>query len=377
MISPVRLRQVRLARGLTQDELVARMGGMITKAALSLYEKGNAQPRPGVLLQLARALSVTPADLDSLSTFSVEFVAFRRKSGMSKSMEEAIQNRIAFDLDRRVRLQQLVHAGTREGFPFQAFPVSALTDAEDAALKVRDWMGLGRDAIGNVTETLESHGVHVFTVEASDQFDGISAVVKREDGKVLGTGIAVRAGVCGERQRFTEAHEAGHLFIKIGTALNDPKMTERAAHRFAGAFLIPAETLRDEIGTQRKALNLDELLTVKKRYGISIAALLMRMRDLNIITPATAEECFIVMSRNGWRKAEPEPCEPETSQWLRQNALRAHAEGLVTTREAEEMIGEKIGGELPALTRLKALRALPASERDRILREEAEAPALF
>jgi len=110
MISPVRLRQVRLARGLTQDELVARMGGMITKAALSLYEKGNAQPRPGVLLQLARALSVTPADLDSLSTFSVEFVAFRRKSGMSKSMEEAIQNRIAFDLDRRVRLQQLVHA---------------------------------------------------------------------------------------------------------------------------------------------------------------------------------------------------------------------------------------------------------------------------
>lgn len=372
MISHKRLRQIRLARGLTQDELVAAMGGMVTKSALSLYEKGTSQPRPGVLLQMARALGVDSRALAAPSDLAVEFVAFRRKSGMSAGVEATITSRISFDLEKRVLLEQMLRPGGHADFPLQTFPVNRLEDAEEAAINVRDWMGLGRDAIGNVTETLEAHGMHVFEVETSEKFDGISAVVKNGDGRILGTGIAVRAGMCGERQRLTKAHEAGHLFVNLGQELRDPKVSEAVAFRFGGAFLIPAETLRAEVGRRRSALNLAELLSIKKRYGMSIAALLMRMKDLEILSAATVAECFIAISRNGWRTSEPEPCEPETSQWLRQNALRAHAEGLLTTREAEEMVGEKIGNEFPALTRLKALRAMPVAERNKILQGETD-----
>ncbi len=39
-----RIRQARIAAGLTQDEAVARLGGQITKAALSYYENGKRTP---------------------------------------------------------------------------------------------------------------------------------------------------------------------------------------------------------------------------------------------------------------------------------------------------------------------------------------------
>ncbi len=371
MIVPERLRQIRLARGYTMDQLVDRMGGMVEKQSLSNYEKGKHQPRPGVLLQLARALQVKPSELSGSLPVVVEFLGYRRSSGMTKKDSDTLESRISFNLEKRVRLHEIVDRGANNSFRFEPVQVSTLQDAENAALIIRNRMGLGSDAIGNLTETLELHGIHVFALDNTpEKFHGISAVVKKDD-RIVSAGIADRIGMCGERQRLTRAHEAGHIFTSIEPGLD----TEKVAYRFAGAFLIPAETLVKEVGKKRKALSMAELLTLKKRYGISVAALLKRLLDLDIVTLPHYEMWQKKRNREGWRNDEPEPCEPEASSWLRQNVLRAHAEGLLTTREAEEMIGEKIGNELPALTRLRALKQLSKEEQRRILEKESQAIA--
>lgn len=371
MIAPERMKQIRLARGYTLDELADRMGGIVTKMALSQYENGKAQPRSVVLLQMARALGIKMNELSTPPALTVEFVAFRRKSGMTKTITDELQSRIGFDLEKRVSLQAKIEAGVQRHFLFEPYPVSVIEDAEDAALRVRDNMSLGRDAIGNLTETLEAHGIHVFSLDTSEKqikFDGISALVKNSEGGTLAAGIITRAGVCGERQRFTTGHETGHLFTQVAAGVDE----EAVAHRFAGALLVPAETLRAEVGTKRKSIDLEELLTLKKRYGISLAALIMRMYQLGIITMSQKEQWFKYIKRRNWWYAEPEPLEQEVSSWLRQNVRRAHAEGLITTREAEEMLGEKVGKELPALTRLKAMKNLSREERRAILERESE-----
>jgi Zn-dependent peptidase ImmA (M78 family)/transcriptional regulator with XRE-family HTH domain len=374
MIAPERIKQIRLARGYSLDELADRMGGIVTKMALSQYENGKGQPRPVVLLQMARALGVKTSDLASLPTLTVEFVAFRRKSGMTKTMTDELQSRIGFDLEKRVCLQAKIEGKANGRFLFEPYPVSVIEEAEDAALRVRDNMGLGRDAIGNLTETLEAHGIHVFSLDTSEKqvkFDGISALVKNSEGDTVAAGIITRSGVCGERQRFTTGHETGHLFTRVAEGVDE----EAVANRFAGALLVPSDTLRAEVGSKRKSIDLEELLTLKKRYGISLAALVMRMCQLDIITPSQKEQWFKYIKRRNWWYSEPEPLESEVSSWLRQNVRRAHAEGLVTTREAEEMLGERVGGELPALTRLKAMRNLSREERRAILERESEAVA--
>ena len=51
---------------------------------------------------------------------------------------------------------------------------------------------------------------------------------------------------------------------------------EKTAHRFAGAFLMPAETLRAEMGARRRSIGWSELFDLKQLFGVSVQALTVR-----------------------------------------------------------------------------------------------------
>ena len=86
-----RLRQLRLARGLSLDALAAAIGGAVTKQALSKYEQGSARPSPVVLNKLAEALGVKAAYLWSEPGVEVEFVAYRKASALPKGEQLRVQ----------------------------------------------------------------------------------------------------------------------------------------------------------------------------------------------------------------------------------------------------------------------------------------------
>jgi transcriptional regulator with XRE-family HTH domain len=56
-----RIKHLRDARALTQDELAEKAG--VTVAALSRIERNNAEPRPSTRRKLAKALGVDPSEL--------------------------------------------------------------------------------------------------------------------------------------------------------------------------------------------------------------------------------------------------------------------------------------------------------------------------
>ncbi|MBI4833019.1 MAG: helix-turn-helix transcriptional regulator, partial [Candidatus Lindowbacteria bacterium] len=53
-----RIRQTRMARGLSMDELALRMGHFVTKQAISKYETGKVTPNPETLIRISKALGV-------------------------------------------------------------------------------------------------------------------------------------------------------------------------------------------------------------------------------------------------------------------------------------------------------------------------------
>ena len=87
-------------------------------------------------------------------------------------------------------------------------------------------------------------------------------------------------------------HRDYHLFfdmlmdktLKLSTTEIPGKERERICHRFANAMLLPREALFEEIGIKRMGISLPELIAIKEQYGISVAAILMRMKDLGIIS---------------------------------------------------------------------------------------------
>jgi Zn-dependent peptidase ImmA (M78 family) len=145
-----------------------------------------------------------------------------------------------------------------------------------------------------------------------------------------------------ERRRLTLGHELAHRLIDSSNL--SEKDEEKASTLFAGAFLMPREHLLCEVGKHRNALGYKELIDLKHLYRVSGAALLMRLRQLDVINDSTLTYAFQTIAR-GWRTHEPEEIEAADERGLREKALRferlcyrALAEGIISLTKAAELL---------------------------------------
>lgn len=370
-----RLKQLRLARGMSLEELSQKMGGIVTKQALSKYEQGKANPTPRVLTKLAAALGVKAAHLFSEPKVFVEFVAYRKCSKLPKKEQAKVENVIKQVLEERVRLQELVHSENDSSLPIHGLRIKSVEDAEERAMDLRNKWNLGIDPIAKVTAVLEAHRVHVLEIEAREGFDGLSAVVSDLNKRPVAAAVVTRLGITGDRQRLNLTHELAHLVLDADKEKHLDE--EKAAFRFAGSFLAPADALRREIGTKRAAIGMNELLLLKQKFGMSMGALLYRLRDADIISEHCFKQSWTYFNVRGWRKKEPDPQLPaEEPQWLKQNVYRLVSEGLMDKKTAETLLGEKIETDLPgSFSGARALMKLPVEKRREVLKKQAEKAA--
>jgi Zn-dependent peptidase ImmA (M78 family) len=227
---------------------------------------------------------------------------------------------------------------------------------------------LGFDPISNVTGKLEENFISVVEVGACGKFDGISAVAY-DNHDVKAAAIVTRQWVPGELQRFNIARELGHLVLDIPDDVDEQK----AAFRFGAAFLVPGENLLQKVGSKRSFLQVEELLLLKKQFGISLHALLFRLKDLNIINESYYKYWCREINSLGWRKQEPFEFPPEESQWLRHNILRLLAEGLINLDDANAALGKAITFTQPLdVLERRAFRKLSLEKRRQLLTEQAD-----
>jgi Zn-dependent peptidase ImmA (M78 family) len=103
------------------------------------------------------------------------------------------------------------------------------------------------------------------------------------------------------------AHECGHLVLHRKACGRDAQR-EKEADRFAAAFLLPRAGLMREY--RAGSTELAMLFDLKARWRVSVAAILRRAFDLNLIVGAQFLRAYKYLSSRGWRRGEP--LEPET-----------------------------------------------------------------
>ena len=116
---------------------------------------------------------------------------------------------------------------------------------------------------------------------------------------------------------------------------------ERAAYRFAGAFLMPEGVLWSKIGKRRSDIDWKELLWLKMMYGISVQAITYRCKDLGIINQASMGRLFDIFEEDGWRSPPyREPLDRLGDRFGRFERLcfRALAEGAISESRASELL---------------------------------------
>ena len=369
-----RLKRFRLARGMSLDDLEAAIDGFVSKQALSKYERGKMQPKVATLNRIAAALGVKSAQLWGEPGYHIEWVAYRKRTRMGKKEQEKLQGFVAEVLEKQVLLQERVGEQNNLELPIQVFSVRKLGDVEQAALTLRWKWDLGIAPIANLVNVLEDHFIHIIEVDASEAFDGISAVVRDNDKNLLAAAIATRQGISGDRYRLNMAHELGHLTLKLSGDID----AEEAAFRFGAAFLVPAEQLYREVGEKRSHIQLEELLYLKRRYGMSIQAILFRLKDLGIITASHYKRWCMDINKLGWKKQEPIEIPPEKPERFHQLVFRAISEGLIGEQEAEQLFNDTLETSPPrSLIGRRAFLELPTDLRRNLLREQAEQMAEY
>jgi Zn-dependent peptidase ImmA (M78 family) len=156
--------------------------------------------------------------------------------------------------------------------------------------------------IQNVVDTLESHGIVVIRLPLdSADVDAFSLPFADHPVVVLGADKNDRA-----RSRFDAAHELGHL-IMHGDQIWGMKEVETQAHQFAAAFLMPEKDIYRQLPT---TVDWPRLFELKRRWQVSLAALLMRARALGRMSESTYLTAIKAASARGWRRLEPVPLGP-------------------------------------------------------------------
>ncbi|MEQ8399297.1 XRE family transcriptional regulator [Thalassobaculum sp.] len=338
-----RLELARKRAGYSLRGLSEALGGEPSHQAIRKYERGEMSPSSGVLVAMARTLGVSVDFLMSDEVRSLEGVEFRKLSISSAKDRARVEAEVMDQVDRYLIVEEILGLNSAHWDPPVAMERLASEDAaEELADRVRNSWDLGHDPIPNLTELLEEHGLKVFVVPLPAAVSGLTCWVARDRGERLPV-IVVNRGHGLERRRFTLAHELGHRLIDLDSAVK----VERAANRFAGAFLVPGRHLRDRVsvlGSVRRLVSPAEIMRLKRLYRVSAAAMLMRLGQIEVLSESAVRYAFQTFAR-GWRKEEPNPLESEgiplreLPKRFEQLCYWALAERLIVPSRAAELLG--------------------------------------
>lgn len=336
-----RLKLARTRAGYSLRGLEGHMDRLVTAQAIGKYERGESLPRPHVLEALALALGVTVDYLFEEGSLQVASVEFRRKGRLGKRQFARIEAQAVDALERYLAVENILGVpDPRWKAPFGGLAgLGAPSEAEEVAERVRECWSLGDGPIRSMVGLVEDKGIRVLSLGLGEgRLDGFMATARRGDGEELSAIVVNETKKDGERRRFTVAHELHHLLV----GGREDRESEKAAQRFAGVLLMPEATLRNRLGPRRTSVTWEELIALKRLFGVSLQALTFRCRELGIFSVALGRQLQRELARRGWSRPpynEPEVSEPEMPSRFRALCLRALAEGRVDAPKAAELLG--------------------------------------
>ncbi len=402
-----RLRTARKMAGLSLEDLAERTGRVVTRQALSKYEKGRMSPSPAVFERISDALGLglerepavdlccslreetqtygyaarhdatwmsgikanqhelpreaprdfrSPCDMAGLAARrrfllgppmdaaiaapslpiapvpepALDQVRFREREKLPAKTAVALKLKVADYVRRCLEIEVCLGISQAFANPLAGCAVKSVEDVEAAALDVRRAWDLGSGPVTNLLGLLEDKGIRVFELRGVAGFEGLSGS--------YGTApvITVNRDYPDDRVRFTAAHELGHILC----GFPEKEGAESLCHEFAGAFLLPRDTLEKALMPSRRKISLWELKELKESYGISLQAIIYRARSLGLVTGRQARTFRETIKAKGWQVTEPvEYRGNEQATKLRRLLSYAVAENIVAPERAAGLAG--------------------------------------
>lgn len=300
----LRLRAIRERLDLSQEEVARQLG--LTRAVLSYYEGGQRQPSLSTLASLARIYRISIGELiegksePDQPVNSAELLFRAAPTELPAEPRAGIQA-FARYADEFADLVEEIE-GDLPGVGHSPFPPArsdaSKGDAARWAEELRAFLRLGegpvRDLFGLIDED-----VLVFRLPMGDDLSSAPSGAFYNHPRA-GFCVLINSDMTLGRQVFTLAHELAHVYFHSRETDRTISMPgahagwERFADAFASEFLVPSDALHklvDELNPWERDLS-DPVVVVhlQRHFGVSYAALLVRLKQARLISQATADE---------------------------------------------------------------------------------------
>ncbi|MEA5014562.1 MAG: XRE family transcriptional regulator [Candidatus Limiplasma sp.] len=300
-----RLKAARTYRGMTIAELAEKIG--LQRQTISLYESSQIKsPEFSVIKSISDELDF-PTDFFleenrlHVETGSTYFRALLTTN--KKYRNEQIQ---------KMELLTQIYQFLKEYIDFPALQLPQIPDkvtAEEAAHLLRLEWNLADRPIDNIVYHVEKHGILVTSFETStNDVDAFSQMLTIGDNSEYLIAYS-KNKTSTPRIHFDIAHELGHILLHEWTedieALDkeDFREREQQAHSFAAAFLLPKKAFERDLGAY--ASNLQYYVELKKKWKVSISAMIRRAYNLGKVDYNTYQRLMRMMQKQGIKKQEP------------------------------------------------------------------------
>jgi Zn-dependent peptidase ImmA (M78 family)/transcriptional regulator with XRE-family HTH domain len=307
IINPSMITLARESRGLTQSEMAPSIG--VSQAFLSRIEAGLVLPADDTMERIANTLNYPMrffAQTDSIFGAGIsEFFHRRRQDVSSKTINRvhAIANICGMHIARMLKSVDIPETKIKP-LDLENYDNSP----EEIARAIRASWNLPKGPIANVVRVIEDNGGIIIRFPfGTPQMDAISRWVPG-----LPPIFFVNDGIPTDRERLTLCHELAHLIMH---GVPNQEM-ETEANRFAGEFLMPEREIRPHL----TRVNIEQLAALKPYWKVSMAAILHRANDLQMISDRYSRTLWMKIGQAGYKRKEPPELDlaPETPSLLQE-----------------------------------------------------------
>jgi Zn-dependent peptidase ImmA (M78 family)/DNA-binding XRE family transcriptional regulator len=290
----IRLKKAREEVNLSQGAFSKSLG--LSSEYISLLESGKRTPSFETLVKVAGFLNKNVSYF-----FEDKRPAFERLFDLAEADERVRKDLLKF----QATCVRYLELEDRTGRRLDLAPQYARVSAERLAEEERRRLGLGNEPIRDVLALCEVNGCRIIRQTLPEEARIAGIFVFDEERKAAFA--LVNANEPPGLQTLIAAHLYGHYLMDRadGPIVDNPDVVveeyvslypprEQFAQAFASRFLMPPGKLRElvEKDQRSKSLSFDDVLFLKRYFGVSTRAMLRTLRGRGILPEAKFEEYF-------------------------------------------------------------------------------------
>lgn len=308
-----RLREARQLKMLTITELAKKVN--VTKQMISKYEHKLSVPGTETLFSLIKELNFPSEFFFGKDSFEIKSTGTFYRSRLTATKREKKPSQLLLDYTVVIRdfLEKYIDFPVLKEFDNTEL-FSGQRDPAVVAKYLRKQWNLKNLPIPNIVDLLERRGFVISSISnLSKKVDAFSSPrwIKNNDApqKYYYPIVLEGTGYSFYRQQFSVAHELGHWALHSNKV--DPqeldnvdyRKMEQEANEFASEFLLPREEFEQDIKYAPK--DIDLYLSLKNKWLVSISMMIVRARDIGVLSQNDYVNMQRKISYKNWRKVEP------------------------------------------------------------------------